>query len=632
MVKKDSGPSTENTVQTIRVAIVNRGEAATRALQSLSEFSESDGFKCHTIALYTEPDREAIFVRRADDAYCIGPATSLDQETGRTRHTYLDQDALKAALLAVRADAVWVGWGFVSEDADFASLCRALGIRFIGPSPEAMRLLGDKIKAKAIAEQAGVPVVPWSRGPVNSIEEARQHAARIGYPLLVKATAGGGGRGIREVLDAESLEQMYLDARREAELGFGDPTVFMERRVGAARHVEVQVLADTHGTIWLLGVRECTLQRRRQKVLEESGLAIPNADIEKLLKEHARAVCKAVGYTNAGTVEFLYEPETNQAYFMEVNARLQVEHTVTEMVTGIDLVRQQVEIAFGAKLVESEPKPRGHAIEVRLNAEDPDREFSPAPGRLAQLTLPSGPGVRVDSGVSEGNRIPTEFDSMIAKIIVWAPDRQVALRRLSRALMQTHAVVEGGATNKSFLLELTQRPEVRAGAFSTSWLGEWLLQQKKRSLAYADIALAQAAIEIYDGERRAEAAHFRATAARGRPEVEKGNGRNVELRYAGGTYSFRVLNFGPGLYRVAPDEKTSLTLQVDKVGSHERIVTVDKLRYQSLILTREPDLTIEVRGVAHKILRNDGGTIRSHSPAVVVSVMVKPGVLARVEN
>lgn len=612
-------------VRTIRIAIVNRGEAAVRALHSFAEANGVDGIQYHTIALYTDPDRHAPFVRRADEAVCLGPALYIDAGDQRTKHTYLDQVRLEKALLDTRADAVWVGWGFVAEDAGFAARCEALGIRFLGPSAEAMRSLGDKIKAKLVAERAGVPVVPWSGGAVNSLEDARHHAERIGFPLLIKATAGGGGRGIREVFDAGSLEQLYLDARREAESSFGDATVFIERRAAAARHLEVQVLGDAHGTVWVLGVRECSVQRRRQKILEESGLAVPNAAVEARLRRYAEAICRTVGYRNAGTVEFLHEPTTDAIYFMEVNTRLQVEHTVTEAVTGVDLVRYQLHIAFGGRLEGSVPRSSGHAIEVRLNAEDPSRGFAPAPGRVTLYRPPNGPGVRVDSGIAEGDNIPAEFDSMIAKIIVWGPDRTAALRRLRRALEQTEVVIQGGSTNRAFLLDLVQRPEILSGRFHTAWLGELLRDPAQWPQRHADVALVQATIEAYEEDLAAECEHFLATAARGRPSISDHNGRLVELRHGNRTYAIEVLRVARGSYRLTLANTADLDVRVDVLGRHERALFVDGHRYQTLVIANGLEYLIEVLGTSHRVQRNDGGAVRSHCPAVVVAVLVQAG-------
>ena len=376
---------------------------------------------------------------------------------------YLDLAALERALVDSGAEAAWVGWGFVAERPEFAELCARLGVVFIGPSAAVMRKLGDKIGSKLLAEQADVPVAGWSGGPVATIDEARIHGETIGYPLMIKATAGGGGRGIRRV-DAESgLAEAFESARSEGGKAFGDPTVFMERVVTGARHVEVQLIADTHGTVWAVGVRDCSMQRRNQKVIEESHCIVLTPEQDADLRAAAVRLATVAGYQNAGTVEFLYQPSEQRFAFLEVNTRLQVEHPVTELTTGLDLVKLQLLVAAGERLEGDPPPSTGYAIEARLNAEDPQRAFAPAPGTIETLQLPAGPGVRVDTGVAEGDVIPPEYDSMIAKVIAHGRDREEALGRLHRALSQTTVVVRGGTTNKSFLLDLLERPEVRAG-------------------------------------------------------------------------------------------------------------------------------------------------------------------------
>ena len=348
--------------------------------------------------------------------------------------------------------------------------CEEAGITFVGPNSATIRRLGDKVAAKRVAEQADVPVVPWSGGSVDDVTKATSIAAQLGYPLVVKAASGGGGRGIRMVRDDDELAAALPSARAEAQLAFGDPTVFLEKLVPAARHVEVQVIADGYGTVWAVGIRDCSLQRRHQKVLEESASTVLDAAKEEAIRDAAVRLCAAAGYRNAGTVEFLVDPETGSFQFMEVNTRLQVEHPVTEVTTGCDLVKLQLHVAQGGRLTGTQPTVSGHAIEARLNAEDPENGFAPAPGRLARLRLPAGSGIRVDAGVREGDRIPADFDSMIAKIVAWGRDRDEAMARLRRALRETTAVVEGGTTNRSFLLTLLDRPEVRSGHFDNHWL------------------------------------------------------------------------------------------------------------------------------------------------------------------
>ena len=333
-----------------RVAIVNRGEAAMRFIHAAREFTQEYGVALRTIALFTDPDRNAMFVREADEAVYLGPAHVLDPQTQQLRCSYVDYEHLVRALSAARAEAVWVGWGFVAEHAAFADLCREMGIAFIGPDGEAMCRVGDKIASKRLAEQAQIPVVPWSGGPAETLTDAFHHAEQLGYPLLIKATAGGGGRGIREVRSPADLPVAFESSRAEAFKAFGDPTVFVEQLLPDAHHVEVQVIADHFGTAWAAGVRDCTVQRRHQKILEEAPCPILSVEQDRDLRDAALRLTKVAGYWGAGTVEFLYNPELSKFWFIEMNTRLQVEHPVTECTTGIDLVKLQIHVASKVSL------------------------------------------------------------------------------------------------------------------------------------------------------------------------------------------------------------------------------------------------------------------------------------------
>ncbi|MCW2675183.1 MAG: acetyl-CoA carboxylase, biotin carboxylase subunit, partial [Modestobacter sp.] len=405
-----------------RIAVINRGEPAMRLIRAVRELNSEHGYGTRVIALHTEAERRATFVRAADEAVLL-------RENG-PGNPYLDHEELGRALRASRADAAWVGWGFVAEDPAFAELCADLGVTFIGPPPAAMRLLGAKIEAKVLAEQTGVPVAPWSGGPVEGLADGRRHAAAIGYPLMVKARSGGGGRGIRIVRAEEELEEALDRTRTEALRTFGDPVVFMERLVEGGRHVEVQVIADQHGAVWAPGVRDCSVQRRNQKVLEESSSPALSREQDDALRESAIALVTAAGYVGAGTVEFLYQPAEKLFTFLEVNTRLLVEHPVTEETTGLDIVKLQLHVAVGGRLDGDPPEEFGHAVEARLNAEDAEQGFAPAPGRVELMRLPAGPGVRVDTGMTVGDVIPPAYDSMIAKVIAWGRDRPEALARL----------------------------------------------------------------------------------------------------------------------------------------------------------------------------------------------------------
>ena len=589
-----------------------------RAIHAVRELNDERDDPIRVIALYTETERHALFVRQADERHCLGPATS---ETGSA---YLDYERLERALVETQADAAWVGWGFVAEHPAFAELCERLGIVFVGPDADVMRALGDKIEAKKLAEAAGVPVAAWSGGAVESVEDAVAVGEKLGYPLMIKAAAGGGGRGMRRVTKPDDMAEAFERARAEAKQAFGDESVLIESLVGNARHVEVQLMADGQGGVWALGVRDCSYQRRHQKVVEESSSPALSADQERELAESAVRLARNAGYRGAGTVEFLYEPEGRRFSFMEVNARLQVEHPVTEMVTGADLVRLQFHVAAGGTLEGDPPPPSGHAIEVRLNAEDPGRGFAPAPGRITLLRLPSGPGVRVDTGVAEGDAVPPEFDSMIAKIIAHGANREQAIARLRRALADTMVVIDEGTTNQGFLLELLGRPELRRGEVDTGWLDRLQGADEVQPVRHADTALIGAAIALCDAATAAERARFYALARRGRPHAEADICRTVDLLHRGASYRFGVCQVGPTRYLVEIDG-ARIEADVEWVSEHERRLAYGGRSFRTMTALQDNDLLVEVNGVPHRVSRDEGGLVRSHSPGVVVAIRVAEG-------
>ncbi|QBI54346.1 ATP-binding protein [Streptomonospora litoralis] len=602
-----------------RIAIVNRGEAAMRLIHAVRDIAAETGARIETVALHTDVDRAAAFVREADLAYDLGPASA---------RPYLDLKALERALVETGADAAWVGWGFVAEDPAFAELCEQIGVAFVGPGADAMRRLGDKIGAKLIAEEAGVPVAPWSRGPVETLEDARAAAAATGYPLMLKATAGGGGRGIRVITDESELDDAFERTSQEAARAFGSGVVFLERLVTGARHVEVQVIADGQGSAWALGVRDCSVQRRNQKIIEESASPVLRPEQAAELKASAERLALAVGYRGAATVEFLYHPGEELFAFLEVNTRLQVEHPITESTTGFDLVKAQLQVASGAKLEGGPPQERGHAIEARLNAEDPDRDFAPSPGRIARLELPAGPGVRVDTGVAEGDTIPTDFDSMIAKIIAYGRDRDEALGRLRRAMAQTTVIIEGGATNKSFVLDLLERPEVVGAQADTGWIDRVRGQGGLVSHRHSAVALAAAAIEAYEEEERVEKQRLLSTAFGGRPQVQHESGRPLDLKLRGVGYRVRIARIGAHRFRIgveAGEAVRSADVELERFDRHTGQITVNGTRYRLLTDTHGPTHLVEVDGVTHRVSRDEGGVLRSPVPALVVATPLQVG-------
>jgi acetyl/propionyl-CoA carboxylase alpha subunit len=623
-VRPDSLPPDPSRPEAFRrIAVVNRGEPALRLIRAVRELNRDGGEGLETIALYTDPDRRSLFVREADDAFCLGSATFVDERDGLPKNRYLDYAALERALRETRAEAAWVGWGFVAEHAEFAELCRRLGVVFIGPDPKVMRSLGDKIGSKRMAEQAGVPVAPWSGGPVDSLEDARRHAERLGFPLMVKATAGGGGRGIRRVRSAAELADAFESARSEARKSFGDPTVFMERLLEGARHIEVQIVGDGE-TTWALGVRDCTVQRRNQKVIEESPSPALSEEQQRDICAAAARLGDAAGYRNAGTVEFLYDQAERSFSFMEVNARLQVEHPVTECTTGADLVKLQLHVAAGGRLEGEPPPQRGHAIEVRVNAEDPERGFAPSPGTIELLRLPGGPGIRIDSGFVEGDTIASEFDSMLAKLIATGRDREEALGRLERALLEMSVAIRGGASNKGFLLGLLRRPEVRSGEVDVGWLDALAAREEHLPEEGLPVAILQAAIDAYDEDLDVEQAQFYATAARGRFRVRSEIGSDLELSARGLRYALRVFRVGPDEYRVDVDGMHIL-VRVDRMGAFERRLEIAGQRFRVLTQAHGLDRIVEVDGIPHRLSRDDAGMVRSPAPAMVLQILVGPG-------
>ncbi|MGA5298438.1 carboxyl transferase domain-containing protein [Nucisporomicrobium flavum] len=607
-----------------RVAIVNRGEAAMRLIHAVRDLSAETGERIETVALYTDADRTATFVREADIAYPLGPASA---------RPYLDLAVLERALVESGADAAWVGWGFVAEDPAFAELCEKIGVTFVGPSPEAMRRLGDKIGAKLIAEEVGVPVAPWSRGEVATLEAALKAGDEIGYPLMLKATAGGGGRGIRMVASGADLADAYERTSQEALRAFGSGVVFLERLVTGARHVEVQVIADGQGTAWALGVRDCSVQRRNQKIIEESASPVLAPGQVAELKASAERLAVAVGYRGACTVEFLYHPGDKLFAFLEVNTRLQVEHPITEITTGTDLVRLQLHVAGGGRLEGAPPAESGHAVEARLNAEDPDRDFAPAPGRISRLVLPAGPGIRVDTGVSEGDTIPADFDSMIAKIIAYGRDREQALGRLRRAMAETTVLIDGGTTNKSFVLDLLDQPEVIDGSADTGWIDRVRAEGRLVGHRHSAVALAAAAIEAYEDDEEISQGQLLSTAHGGRPHARHDTGRPLDLKLRGIGYRVRAARVGPSRFRVSvtsgADTRTA-DVELERFDSRSGRIVVNGHRFRLVTASYGPIHLVEVDGVAHRISRDEGGVVRSPAPALVVATPVAVG--AEVES
>lgn len=451
-----------------KVLIANRGEVAVRIIRACRELG------IRTVAVYSEADKEAMHTELADEAVCIGPSKASE--------SYLNKQQILSAAVLTKAEAIHPGFGFLSENSQFAEMCEACHITFIGPKSQTIDEMGNKIHARQLMKKAGVPVIPGSDGAIVDVKQALDIANQVGYPVMLKAAAGGGGKGIRKVLTEAELPSAFASAQQEAKAAFGNDEMYLEKIIYPARHIEVQILGDKYGNVLHFGERDCSLQRNNQKVLEESPSVVISETNREKLGVIAVKAAKAVSYENAGTIEFLMDL-SGQFYFMEMNTRIQVEHPITEMVTGVDLVKKQIEVAAGEKLTikQEDIKLRGHAIECRINAENPAFHFAPSPGKIENLLLPSGGmGLRVDSAMYSGYVIPPFYDSMIAKIIVHGQTRFEALMKMQRALGEL--VTDGVATNAEFQMDLISHPNVIAGDYDTSFLQETFLPAWQESL------------------------------------------------------------------------------------------------------------------------------------------------------
>ena len=438
-----------------KVLIANRGEIAVRIIRACREM----GIK--TVAVFSEPDREALHTQLADEAVCIGSAKAAD--------SYINMPNIITAAVETKAQAIHPGFGFLSENSTFAAMCEECNIKFIGPAPSVIDALGNKSNAREMMIRAGVPVIPGSDGVVADREQAHEVAGKLGYPVMVKASAGGGGKGIRIVRTEDELDQAFEAAQSETKAAFGDDQMYMEKVIEHARHIEVQVLGDHFGNVIHLGERDCSLQRKNQKVLEEAPSPALSEETREKMCKSAVLAAKAAGYESAGTIEFLYD-HSGQYYFMEMNTRIQVEHPVTEWVTGIDLIKEQIRIADGQKLsfTQQDIEINGHAIECRINAENPEKGFRPSPGTITDLHLPGGKGIRVDSAIYSGCSISPYYDSMVAKLIVWAKNRDEAIQKMQSALGEV--IIEGIDTNVDYLYELLNNPVYQSGEFNVNFI------------------------------------------------------------------------------------------------------------------------------------------------------------------
>ncbi len=607
-----------------RIAIVNRGEAAMRlihAVRDLNAQAGPDGHRIETVALHTEAERSAMFVREADAAYDLGPASL---------RPYLDHAVLERALRETGADAAWVGWGFVAEDPTFAELCERIGVTFIGPSPEAMRRLGDKIGSKLIAEEVGVPVAPWSRGGVDTLDDAIAAAARIGYPLMLKATAGGGGRGIRKVTtDAELRRRLRAHPRRGAarlrlrrgvprEAGHRGPA----RRGAGHRRRPGLGLGDRRAR--LLGAAPQPEGHRGVLVARCSTSRRPASSRPRPSGSPSRSGMPAPAPSSSSTTRATASSPSSRSTPGCRSSTPSPRWSPAPTWCGCRSTWRPAASSKGHR-----PDEVGHAVEARLNAEDPDRDFAPAPGRIVHLELPAGPGIRVDTGVAEGDAIPADFDSMIAKIIAHGRDRDEALARLRRALRETTVVIEGGATNKSFILDLLDQPEVVDGSADTGWIDRVRGEGRLVAAEHSGVALVVAGIEAYEEAEAVEHTRLLETARGGRPQVQHDVGRAIDLKLRGTAYKVTVYRTGPARFRVSVAEPSgqvsTVEADLERISHFASRVSVGGRTHRLVTASHGPVQLVEVDGVTHRVSRDEGGILRSPAPALVVATPARGG-------
>ncbi|MCP4036466.1 MAG: ATP-grasp domain-containing protein [bacterium] len=599
-----------------RLAIVNRGEAAMRCVRAVKSLRAYEGSDLEVVALYTQPDRNAPFVLQADRAYELS-------HPGGAVAAYLDHDGLLAALKNVEADAVWPGWGFVAESPEFVDRLSEAGIIFLGPTASAMRSLGDKITSKLKAEEASVPVSAWSGGVLKDEHDALEHARSIGFPVVIKATAGGGGRGIRMIDQEEELAEGFRSAANEAKGAFGDDRLFLEKRIENGRHIEVQIAADIHGEVVAIGSRDCSVQRRHQKVLEEAPPPDLAAEQRLAIETAAVRIAAHVDYSGVGTVEFLLKDRG--FYFLEVNPRLQVEHGITEEITGIDLVQLQIRIARGESIKGLEVKERGVAIEARLCAEDPDQGFLPSPGKIVRFEPPMGPRVRIDSGVVSGSTVPPDFDSLVTKVIAVGEDRDDARARLQCVLEDLELVIEGGATNRGYLLELLESRDYRAGAVDTNWLDRRGHTGTDPSDPLAEDSFVAASILAYQRRRAAQRLNFYSDVSRIAPErIPASRGQQIDVSFEGESYRATVYATGAWGYRVHLDGRVVGAYMLEEGNNRARLQIDGRVR-RILYDASDLGLRIEIDGHPYRYSWQTAGQVLAGTPAMVVAVQVKEG-------
>ncbi len=602
-----------------RIGILNRGESACRFIRSVREYNTIHGSRLKSIAFYIEKEEESLFVRQSDESFLL---SDEKKKSGKgDAGFYLDHSLLISALKKADCQAVWVGWGFISEDSEFAEKVEKEGFVFLGPSSRAMKLLGDKITAKELAEKNDVPVLPWSGNPLSSLKDAGRKAEEIGYPVIIKASNAGGGRGIRVVKSPDELQKQYNSAREETIRITGNDVLFMECFVSRGRHFEVQVLADFHNNINTFGVRDCSVQRRNQKIIEETPPAALDESVIKSMEEASLRLIRAAEYRGAGTVEYLYDIDRKQFYFMEVNTRLQVEHPITEILYGIDLVKGQIDVAMGKAVDLGGKKPSGSVIEVRLNAEDPGSNFNPSPGLVLLFNPPAGPGIRVDSGIEQYSDIPSDFDSMVAKVISYGSDRGEALARMKRGLQELKIKIRDGTTNKSFVLDLLDEPDIIKGGIHTGFVEELLEKKAFTSTGYqTEAALLSSAVELYRKQQEDSLINFRNQISKtGSPRITPSTeGEKISLSCRGSSYLFLVKYTGDSYYHISCNGKDLVCRY--KVRGQESSIEFGGVKYSLIITHRGDSLLCDIDGAVVPVESQSGGYVKSLSPAIVLSV------------
>lgn len=607
-----------------RIAILNRGEPALRFLRSLKELNIERRWSLRSIAMYTDGDELEPYVRAADETIELGPA----MQDGV--NAYVNKEQILQHLLDHNVNAVWPGWGFLSEDADFVAMLERQNIIFVGPSSAAMRQLGDKIASKELAAECGVPMAPWSKlsADIDS-DTLHQQASKIGFPLMLKASAGGGGRGIRKVDSSDDLDAALFAVRAEVERSFGQGGVLMEQCVTQARHIEVQ-LVGTPGKAYALGTRDCSIQRKHQKVIEECPSPNLSPALIEKLSSSACILMERANYVGVGTAEFLLQPETGMCSFLEINSRLQVEHTITEECFQIDLIQAQILIAMAEPWEAPRHHGFGHAIELRVNAERPEQDFQPSPGRIALFRPPAGRGIRVDSGVVEGSLISPHFDSMIAKIIAWAPTRKQAIARALRACRELDAVVEDGATNQAFLCDILQHPAFTEAKADTRWLDRAMKDGEVVTVGYAEEALTAAAVLEYRKLRHKDRLRFFVDVQDGMPlHYPKSDGAEFALRLRGQHTTIRVTAISEETFLIAESDRCYwVKFKVSSNNLAEMWLHTNDgqdIWHKIVYSYGSSGITIELDGYSHTIERSSGGIVASPSPAVVVRISVREG-------